>query len=485
VTINPAMRAPIVSVDHSLASIGNAAAGMSIASDVVTGRYVGILSSAASLFEYDLVRCGAITQQTNSLTLTGTFGAGACITSCAPAASVVNGAASSASSMHLISAVSAFMEDAVGSKVRFISGSVSGEERTIVSVVPGSGTNGTIFKFDAPLPSSCSGASFLPYVPHWVALNAGTMGVNAFKLTRHHRVMRALSVTGFHATNGTGGMLCATPSVVNGVPKILRSGAVTSVTDATTISCSLAMNSGALVNSQIRFTTGPAKGAVRRISANTTTDITMATLSAAYGDYPATSLPGIGDNFVIEPCDDFVYYVGNASNVIYRYSFVDDAWTSVGTLLQVQSAAVAIVWLHDEPATSNFSDEAATNDSFPFAGNLLLSDTINGFARYNIATGVFDHDIFRNVSSTRAWGPGGVAYSDGMLYYFDSTVPNRIVGFNTRTLSFRAVATLPTTVTAVAGSRLFLSEYSMGGVRKKRLGAWASGSTLLYWVHLD
>lgn len=97
--------------------------------------------------------------------------------------------------------------------------------------------------------------------------------------------------------------------------------AVATGATSTTISLSTATwPASGLVNYQVRIMAGTGAGQIRTITANTSTQLTVATW---------TVTPDTSSVFRIEGNDDFFYLGGNNAVTLYRYSIAGNSWTTL------------------------------------------------------------------------------------------------------------------------------------------------------------
>jgi hypothetical protein len=483
VAINSAVRNPTISIEHC--QLPSATAGMSIRKDLICGDLFGVFTSAANFVTYSPktasirpVGPGGV------LGLGGTFGAGGALTSCSPNALVAptNGTTTYA---EVVNSNGRFF-NARGCKLRFVGGAMPGEERTVADVVGATSSTRVNLVFDTPLPFSCASESFLLFRPTWFVLNAGALGATNARFVEPNSIQATANTTGLTGPLGSGGALCATPSFVNGQSVVLVTGTISDATSSTqlTVSASISAVSNQWRNYQIRMTSGAAKGSVRRITSSSTIYLTVSDFAATYGMYPIAATPSAGDSFVIEPCDEFIYYAGNNSTALMRYSTVSGTWTQVATTSNPIVGTAGLDWVHDIRTFSTGTTNDTFLTAFKNAGTIIFSDPGNP-RFYNIAQESFDTSFIGGLSGNNIYGPGGSAYEDGVLYFFDNTNFNKVLSLNLLTAELTTVATLPTAQSSMTGQRLFIVKDTSGRIPKKRLGVWPASTASLYWVNLE
>lgn len=106
------------------------------------------------------------------------------------------------------------------------------------------------------------------------------------------------------------------------------SGAATTITDS-----GAAWGTDQFINYQVRITAGLGIGQIRRITANTGTQITVASSWTTNPD--ATSV------YSIEPDENAIYLLGNNAVTMYKYSISANSWATVAPTTARAGAAIA------------------------------------------------------------------------------------------------------------------------------------------------
>lgn len=284
-------------------------------------------------------------QELPSPLLSGTFGAGACGV-CTPIGLTSTATGGNTTT---INTNQSLQRNLAGYKVRILSGTNAGEERTIRYNNVGSNATITVENsFTSPIDSTS--IYQLLYTRLWVfnahtaAPTTGQFKVYDFAL--NNWTTKTNPAVG--AAWGADGRMVATPSILNTTNVIYTSGVVASAS-STQISASGGKNwnSNQFGNGayQIRFTSGTGKGQIRNINSSTSTTISP---ESAFSPTPDNTT-----SYVIEGCDDYLYLIGNNAVTMYRYKISTDTWNTVSpTAARGGNAAVGLnghyVWGCDD-----------------------------------------------------------------------------------------------------------------------------------------
>lgn len=252
--------------------------------------------------------------------LAGTFAAGACGI-CLPigqTGTAVSGTTTTiATNLNLQRSLN-------GYKVRILSGTNAGEERTIKYNSVGANSTITV---ENPYSSAITNSSIyqLLYTRVWL-FNAHTAAPVNGQFKYYDFGLNTWTSANLPAVGGawgTDGRMVATPSIVNSMNNIFTSGSVASAA-STSISANGGKNwaTNQFANAyQLRITSGAGKGQIRNISSNTSTNITV---ESAFS--PALDNTSY---YVIEGCDDYLYLMGNNAVTLYRYKISTNTWTTL------------------------------------------------------------------------------------------------------------------------------------------------------------
>jgi len=206
----------------------------------------------------------------------------------------------------------------VGKTIEFLSGTASniGLRRTITAInTIGSGT--ITLTLDAPVTGAVANSdTFRVASGSFFVMSSGTLAVNCWKRFDKGTLTwtdRAFATGG--TTNGTDARVIS-PYLLNVSydSSTATSGSTTTLNDT---GQNWAVNQW--VNYQLRITAGTGMGQVRVITANTATQLTI----SAGATLDATS------EYVIEGDENAIYYMGNNSVNIYKYSISANTWSTV------------------------------------------------------------------------------------------------------------------------------------------------------------
>jgi hypothetical protein len=356
------------------------------------------------------------------LSLSGTFGVGACGTW--GLWSITNTA--SGGSTTQVTYVGRFSDKLIGREIKFMSGSNVTLRRTItaVSKVVG-GTNDTnTITLDAPLPNAViNGDTFQLTTGRYYVLSAGTLGASGFKsydiftgtITTH-------TTTGLPATWGTDGRLVATPSYVGA----FATGTATSSTVNSLVNIAKTWTTNQWSNYVVRITNGTGTGQVRYISSNTVDTLTVSTNWTVNPD--ATSV------YAIESNDDYLYLMGNGAVTMYRYNITANTWSTIAPVAARASAPAVGMggnWV-GKSTNSDWANESSIQDGryiYSFRGST------SELHRYDIALNTWETITYLRQQEVFATGTSydydnGRIYiqqnNTGRFYYYD-VVGNQLI----------------------------------------------------------
>ena len=388
--------------------------------------------------------------------LAGTFGAGACGT----AGAISTGSTAGVATLTATGGTSTTMvtnqtlaRDLRGYSVQIVTGPGAGDVRTIASNTIGANATITVSSpFSATITAS---STYRLLTPVWFVLGAGTLAAGSFKRYDFAtNTWATLSITGLPATVGTDGRLIATPSTIDGGFVAFAAGTATSGTASTIVNSAKTWTTNQWSNSQVRITSGTGAGQIRSISSN---DSTSLTVSSNW-----TITPDATSQYSIEGNDDYVYFMGNASVTLYRYSISTNTWSTLSPVA-ARSAAPAVGmgghWVWDA------TDSNWTNESAIINGRRIYSlrgGAGSGLDYYDIATNTWVSGVtYAPATETFTTGTK-YAYNGNYLYiqkeasgrwFRYNFVTNEMDGWNTMTYTQGA---------AVVGDTCFDVTYSDG-----------------------
>ena len=361
-----------------------------------------LVQSNTSAFLYNPLEDGFI--QVPSPALAGTFGAGATgaagsfSTGTTVAASSLTATAGTVSSITTNQTLS---RDLRGYSVLFVGGTNAGRLKTIASNTIGANAVIT-FEGAAEAVAFDSTSQYRLKTPVFYVVSAGTLAAGSFKkYCFATNTWTTLANAGLPTTLGTDGKMCSTPAWIDSGFKSFATGTATSATSTTLVNSAKTWTTNQWANSQVRITAGTGQGQIRTVASNTGTTLTVSVAWATTPD--ATS------QYSIEGNDDFLYYMGNASAAMYRYSIAGNTWTTVSpTVLRGSSpgAGMSGHWIHSVSAADRNNENSIRNGrylySFRGAGGAVLD-------RYDIAL---------NTWEVVTYAPGTETFTTGTKYAY-------------------------------------------------------------------
>lgn len=222
----------------------------------------------------------------------------------------------------------------VGQIIEFLSGTAAnvGLRRTIDAIShPGTATGTITLTLDSAVTSSVANTdTFRISSGMFYVLMPGTLTATSFrKYDLATGVWTSCTHTGLSATWGTDGQMVALGDIdIVYDTGTATSGAATTITDS-----GAAWGTDQFINYQVRITAGLGIGQIRRITANTGTQITVASSWTTNPD--ATSV------YSIEPDENAIYLLGNNAVTMYKYSISANSWATVAPTTARAGAAIA------------------------------------------------------------------------------------------------------------------------------------------------
>lgn len=348
------------------------AAGSFIVSSNLQDQTQFLVASNTSVYAYDPAEDGWM--QLPSPALAGTFGAGACGVRHPWGSS---GTATAGTTTTITTNLN-IQRSLAGYKVRITAGPNAGEERVIASNTTGANS---VITVTVPYGTAIttSSAYLLLTGRIWV-LGAGTLASGSFKYYDVAlNTWTTASITNLPASIGTDGRLVATP----GYLEDFDTGTATSGSSTTLVQSTKNWTVNTYANYQVRIISGTGAGQIRVITSNTATTLTV----------PAwTTNPDATSVYTIEGNSDAIYFLGNNSVNMYKYSISGNTWTLLSPGTARGGAAVAgmgafWVWNVDDPTWKNASNPLNGQYIYSFRGTTATLD------RYNIATNAWENDI--------------------------------------------------------------------------------------------
>lgn len=408
---------------------------------------------------------------TPSMSLAGTFGAGACW-AWWQWSNTITANGWSTTTFTTTATINAGI---LGNTVRFLTWSQAWKEATITSmlVVPGWTTTVT---FSPALSGAIVNTDTLA-IQTWryYVMNAGTVASGIFKsIDPITGTVTTLWTTNLPASWGTDWRLVSTPSyvwkyVTDTTPDIFSSTTIGLTTKAWTVN--------SWTNFQVRIISGTGIWQIRTISSNTATTLTVPTW---------TTTPDGTSVFAIEANDDFLYLIGNNAVTMYRYSISGNTWTVMAPTVARSAAMVAWWWANWISKTwySTWSNETNIQDwryifSFRWGASTALdrfdiAGWTAGAGAWSTITYVWAAETFTTWSSYDvSWSQMFIRKDATNRFFYYSVIWNMLYPFNT--LQY------PDS-TAVLWDKLFTARYTDWATSIDWLYALRNSSTELHRI---
>lgn len=297
--------------------------------------------------------------QLPSPALAGVFGSGACAVASAWSTGSTVGAASLTATGGTTSTIvtnQTLARDLRGFSVHILSGPNAGVTIPIVSNTIGANATITVA---AQASAFTASTVYRLITPRWYVLGAGTLAAGSFRAYDFAtNTWTSLSITSFATALGTDSKLMTTPSWIGSTYKSFATGTATSATGTTIVNSAKSWTTSQWVNFQVRIVSGTGAGQIRTITANDATSLTVATW---------TITPDSTSVYSIEGNDDFIYYFGNGSTTVYKYSITTNTWTTLTARGVAPSTGMSGHWVHSA------TDSAWTSESAIINGRRLYS----------------------------------------------------------------------------------------------------------------
>lgn len=217
-----------------------------------------------------------------------------------------------------------------GAVLEFLSGTAGniGTRTTITEILNNAGQGTITLTLADPVTSVANNDTFRLNTGRFFVMSSGTLASGSFK---YFDVGTLVWVTLAFATGGTTNATDSRLVVPYTRVDIFDSGTATSGSTTTLVDSGAAWTTDQWINYQVRITAGTGKGQVRVITANTGTQLTF----AAGATIDATS------EYAIEGDENAIYYLGNGSVNLYKYSISGDSWSTVTVTAARASAPIA------------------------------------------------------------------------------------------------------------------------------------------------
>jgi hypothetical protein len=241
----------------------------------------------------------------------------------------------------------------------------------------------------------------------------------------------------------------------------VAAGVATSATSTTLSNAGKSWTSSQWVNAQVRIVAGTGAGQVRAITANTSTQLTVATW---------TVTPDTTSVYVIEGNEDHLYLLGNNAVTLYRYSLSGAAWSTLSpgaARAGAAAAGCASAWVAEEEHPV-WRDEANIQNGrwiYSFRGGGVTT-----LDRYDIALNTWTSALtYAPVAETVTTGTSACYRSGKWYVHKDAT--GRYFQFSPSAFRLDPLSTnVYPQGAALVGNRMFTA-------------TTRDGSTVLRWVY--
>lgn len=241
----------------------------------------------------------------------------------------------------------------------------------------------------------------------------------------------------------------------------IAAGVATAATATTLTNSGKSWTSSQWVNAQVRIVAGTGAGQVRTITANTGTQLTVATW---------TTTPDATSVYVIEGNEDHIYLLGNAAVTLYRYSLSGAAWSTLApgaARAGAAAAGCASAWVAEEehPVWRNEANIQNGRWIYSFRGGGVTT-----LDRYDIALNTWASALTYAPTAETFTTGSAACYSSGK-FYLHKDAAGRYFQFSPSAFRLDPLSTnVYTQGAALAGNRMFTA-------------TTRDGSTVLRWVY--
>jgi hypothetical protein len=346
-----------------------------------------------------------------------------------------------------------------GAVIEFLSGTAGnvGTRSTITEILNNAGAGTITLTLADTVTSVANNDTFRLNTGRFFIMSSGTLASGSFKYFDNATlawVTLAFATGG--TTNGTDARLVVPYTRTDA----FDTGTATSGSSTTLVDSGAAWTVDQWINYQVRITAGTGKGQVRVITANTGTQLTF----AAGATIDATSV------YAIEGDENAIYYLGNGSVNLYKYSISGDAWSTV-TVTAARASAPIAGMTADWVGTTG--DTGWANPNACLDGRYIYScrPTSGIIDRYDIASRAWLATSGVNYLPNLVLANGCSSCWDGRYIYLQvagtAAIPARIYKYNLRgnfMEPFQEDWYLAGA--AVAGNKMWIKDLSTAGAIK-------------------
>lgn len=330
-------------------------------------------------------------QQIATVTLGGTFGAGACgdYTPFGPTGTATAGSTTSMSTNLTIP------RSLAGYTIRITAGTGAGQSAVITRNTVGANA---VFTFAALGTGLDATSVYVIMSGRFYVFNAGTLSATSHQYYDFAtNTWTARSVTGAPASWGTDGRFV----ILKGVQIV--TGTATAGGASTLTNGAKTWTVNQWTNFQVRITAGTGAGQVRTIASNTGTVLTV---SAAW-----TIVPDATSVYSIETNQDHAYLMGNNAVTLYRYTLSTNAWATLspGAARAAAPGLAASLSMIESQTHADWTNESAiingrrlysfrggagaVLDYYDVAANTWTSGVVYGGSQETFTTGTMCCDL--------------------------------------------------------------------------------------------
>ena len=346
-----------------------------------------------------------------------------------------------------------------GAVIEFLSGTAGnvGTRTTITEILNNAGSGTITLTLADTVTSVANNDTFRLNTGRFFVMSSGTLASGSFKYFDNATfAWTTLAFATGGTTNGTDARLIVPYTRVD----IFDSGTATSGSTTTLVDSGAAWTTDQWVNYQVRITAGTGKGQVRVITANTGTQLTF----AAGATIDATS------EYAIEGDENAIYYLGNGSVNLYKYSISGDSWSTVSVTAARASAPIAGMtadWVGVTGDTNWGNPNACLDGRYIYS----CRPTSGIIDRYDIASRAWLATSGVNYLPNLVLANGCSSVWDGRYIYLQvsgtAAIPTRIYKYNLRgnyMEPFQEDWYLAGA--AVAGNKMWIKDLSTAGAIK-------------------
>ena len=346
-----------------------------------------------------------------------------------------------------------------GAVIEFLSGTAGniGTRTTITEILTNAGQGTITLTLADPVTSVANNDTFRLNTGRFFVMSSGTLASGSFK---YFDVGTLAWVTLAFATGGTTNATDARLIVPYTRVDIFATGTATSGSATTLVNSAKTWTTNQWANYQVRITAGTGKGQVRVITSNTGDTLTFATGATI----DATSV------YAIEGDENAIYYLGNGSVNLYKYSISADSWSTVSVTAARASAPIAGMTADWVGITG---DTGWANESACLDGRYIYSarPTSGIIDRYDIASRAWLPTTGVTYLPTLTLANGCSSCWDGRYIYLQvagtTAIPTRIYKYNLRGNYMEPFAEdWYLAGAAVAGNKMWIKDLSTAGAVK-------------------